>query len=82
MHDIWNPWHGCVKVSEAAPIVTCIISTKYAARQMARRSIARRICATRWRRIGNGNYKIRPGEMLRVCMTSRFLSRRSGRLAR
>ena len=21
LHDIWNPWHGCVKCSEAKPAV-------------------------------------------------------------
>lgn len=28
MHDIWNPWHGCVKASEGCENCYCIISTE------------------------------------------------------
>lgn len=71
MHDIWNPWHGCVKVSEG-----CEHCYMYFLDRM-RGADGRHIYRTRnfdyplHRRRGGG-YRIRPGEMIRVCMTSDF----------
>ena len=72
MHDIWNPWHGCRKISEG-----CRHCYMYC---LDRR---RGLDGSRIVRVRNhfdyplqcdrrGNYKIRPGELIRVCMTSDF----------
>ncbi|MBO6046181.1 MAG: DUF5131 family protein [Erysipelotrichaceae bacterium] len=71
MHDIWNPWHGCVKYSEG-----CEHCYMYYLDKM-RNQDGRYIYQT-----GNfsypvaknrdGTYKIQSGETLRVCMTSDF----------
>ena len=71
MHDIWNPWHGCVKVSEG-----CKNCYMYAL-DKARGQDGRRIYRTADRTIPihrdrRGNFKYRPGEFIRVCMTSDF----------
>ncbi len=72
MHDIWNPWHGCIKISEGCD--NCYmyhLDAKYG-------KSGREIYKT-----GNnfdyplhknrkGQYKIKSGEMIRVCMTSDF----------
>lgn len=71
MHDIWNPWHGCVKYSEG-----CKNCYMYALDR--RRGVERpsdEIYATKQLRYPlakdrKGNYKIRPGERIRVNMTS------------
>ena len=71
MHDIRNPWHGCVKVSE------CCKNCYMYALDKARGQDGRRIYRTADRTIPiqrdrQGNFKYRPGEFIRVCMTSNF----------
>ena len=72
MHDIWNPWHGCVKKSEG-----CENCYMYFLDRM------RDINPTRVFRVKNnfdyplqrnakGEYKVQSGETIRVCMTSDF----------
>lgn len=72
MHDIWNPWHGCVKCSEGCEHCYMYFLDKireqngaviYKTKSGFRKPI---------QRDRKGNYKIRSGEMLRVCMTSDF----------
>lgn len=71
MHDIWNPWHGCVKYSEG-----CQNCYMYALDK--RRGVQRpsdEIYVTRQLRYPlaktrDGKYKIKPGERIRVNMTS------------
>lgn len=71
MHDIWNPWHGCVKYSDG-----CRNCYMYALDR--RRGVERpsdEIYATKQLRYPlakdrKGNYKIKPGERIRVNMTS------------
>ena len=72
MHDIWNPWHGCVKVSEGC--AHCYMYYLDKVRGQADGSEIYRTANMRYplAKDRNGNYKIRPGEMLRVCMTSDF----------
>ncbi|MCR4555525.1 MAG: phage Gp37/Gp68 family protein [Alphaproteobacteria bacterium] len=72
MRDIWNPWHGCKKVSEGCQ--NCYMYFLDSQRGRSGAEI--------YRVKGNfdyplhkdrfGNYKIRSGEFLRVCMTSDF----------
>ena len=71
MHDIWNPWHGCVKVSEG-----CKHCYMYALDRL-RGQDGRRIYRTAGDVIPiapdrRGRLKYRPGEFIRVCMTSDF----------
>lgn len=72
MHDIWNPWHGCVKISEG-----CDHCYMYCLDQRNGRD-----GSTIYKTKGNfnyplqkdrsGQYKIKSGELIRVCMTSDF----------
>lgn len=72
MHDIWNPWHGCKKKSEGCD--NCYMYYLDSQREKSGADIYR---------VKNnfdyplhkdkyGNYKIKSGEFLRVCMTSDF----------
>ncbi len=72
MHDIWNPWHGCTKKSEG-----CANCYMYFLDRL------RNINPTQVFRVKNnfdyplqrnakGEYKIKSGETIRVCMTSDF----------
>lgn len=71
MRDIWNPWHGCVKYSEG-----CTNCYMYALDR--RRGVERpssEIYATKQLKYPlskdrKGRYKIKPGERIRVNMTS------------
>ena len=72
MRDIWNPWHGCKKVSEGCR--NCYVYFLDARRDRSGAEIYRvknnfdyPLHKDRF-----GNYKIRSGEFLRVCMTSDF----------
>ena len=72
MHDIWNPWHGCIKKSEG-----CENCYMYFLDKM-RGGDGSRIYRTGagfdypLQKDRNGRYKIRSGETIRVCMTSDF----------
>ncbi|MCD7778352.1 MAG: phage Gp37/Gp68 family protein [Clostridiales bacterium] len=72
MHDIWNPWHGCVKCSEG-----CRNCYMYFLDRMRNKNGAE-IYKTKsgftypLQKNKDGKYKIQSGEMIRVCMTSDF----------
>lgn len=71
MHDIWNPWHGCIRKSEG-----CEHCYMYFLDQM-RGLDGSRIYRTSGfdyplQKDRAGHYKIKSGEMIRVCMTSDF----------
>ena len=71
MHDIWNPWHGCRKISEGCE--NCYMYFLDRVRDQDGSQIYR---------TGNfyyplakyraGDFIVKSGEMLRVCMTSDF----------
>lgn len=72
MHDIWNPWHGCIKKSEGCRHCYMYFIDKQ-----------RNLDGSRIFKVKNnfdyplhkdkfGAYKIKSGEQLRVCMTSDF----------
>lgn len=72
MHDIWNPWHGCVKCSEGCEHCYMYFldrmrdrdgSDIYRTKAGFTYPLQKRKC---------GRYKIQSGEMIRVCMTSDF----------
>lgn len=71
MHDIWNPWHGCVKASEGCE--HCYMFFLDSLRGASGDEVykTQNFCYPLQRSRG-GDYKIRSGEMIRVCMTSDF----------
>ena len=71
MHDIWNPWHGCIKVSEGC--AHCYMYYLDRLRGNAERDIYKtQAFGYPVQRRRGGGYKIRSGEQIRVCMTSDF----------
>lgn len=71
MHDIWNPWHGCVKCSEG-----CENCYMYFLDRMRDKNGAEIYLTGNARyplsKDRQGRYKIQSGEMISVCMTSDF----------
>ncbi|MBS4784543.1 MAG: DUF5131 family protein [Clostridiales bacterium] len=72
MHDIWNPWHGCIKCSEGCE--HCYMYYLDRVRDQDGSAIYRTRSGFDYplQRDRRGNYKVRSGETLRVCMTSDF----------
>ncbi len=72
MHDIWNPWHGCVKCSEGCQ--NCYMY--YLDRMHGGNGADIRRTKSGFtypiQRERDGGYKVKSGETLRVCMTSDF----------
>ena len=72
MHDIWNPWHGCVRYSEG-----CANCYMYFLDEL-RDQDGSKIYKTKndfdkpLQKDRNGRFKIQSGEQIRVCMTSDF----------
>ena len=72
MHDIWNPWHGCIKKSEGCD--NCYMYFLDKMRDQDGSHIYRTKAGFNYpmQKDRIGNYKIKSGEMIRVCMTSDF----------
>lgn len=72
MHDIWNPWHGCIKCSEGCD--NCYMYFLDKARNKSGRDIYRTKQGFYYplQKDKFGNYKVKSGELIRVCMTSDF----------
>jgi len=72
MHDIWNPWHGCIKKSEGCD--NCYMYFLDKMRDQDGSHIYRTKAGFNYpmQKNRSGNYKIKSGEMIRVCMTSDF----------
>ncbi len=72
MHDIWNPWHGCRKKSEGCD--NCYMFFLDRMRDKDGADIYRTKTSFKYplQKDRQGNYKIKSGEMIRVCMTSDF----------
>ena len=72
MHDIWNPWHGCVKCSEGCR--HCYMYYLDSLRDQNGADIYRTKSGFRYPLSKNrqGHYTVRSGEQIRVCMTSDF----------
>lgn len=71
MHDIWNPWHGCVKISEGCANCYMFFLDRL------RNADGGKIYRTQnfdypLQRKRGGGYKVQSGEHIRVCMTSDF----------
>lgn len=72
MHDIWNPWHGCIKKSEGC--AHCYMYTLDKRRGMdgsrifkVRNNFEYPLATDK-----SGKFKIKSGEHIRVCLTSDF----------
>ncbi len=73
MHDIYNPWHGCRKCSEG-----CLNCYMFYLDKVRSNKDGSKIYKTKSKfryplaKNRNGEYKIKSGEQIRVCMTSDF----------
>jgi len=71
MHDIWNPWHGCIKISEG-----CRHCYMYYLDRLRDQdgSCIHRTANFNYpiQKDRRGHYRIQSGELIRVCMTSDF----------
>ena len=72
MHDIWNPWHGCVKKSEGC--LNCYMFYQDEQRNKDGGRVYKVLQNFDYplQRDKNGKYKVKSGEIIRVCMTSDF----------
>ena len=72
MHDIWNPWHGCVKCSEGCQ--NCYMFFLDRVRDRSGADIYRTKAGFAYplQKDRSGGYKVQSGELIRVCMTSDF----------
>ena len=72
MHDIWNPWHGCLKKSEGCQ--NCYMYFLDKVRNQNGQNIykVKNNFDYPLQRDKAGQYKVKSGEQLRVCMTSDF----------
>ncbi len=72
MHDIWNPWHGCVKCSEGCQ--NCYMYFLDKMRDRSGADIYRTKSGFKYplQKCRDGSYKVKSGEQIRVCMTSDF----------
>lgn len=72
MHDIWNPWHGWVKCSEGCR--HCYMYFLDRVRDKNGADIYRTKAGFTYplQRKRGGSYKVKSGELIRVCMSSDF----------
>lgn len=72
MHDIWNPWHGCVKCSEGCQ--HCYMYFLDRVRDKNGADIYRTKTGFTYpiQKFRDGRDKIKSGELIRVCMASDF----------
>ena len=72
MHDIWNPWHGCRKCSEGCQ--NCYMFFLDSQHGKNGGDIYRTGAGFKYpiSKTRSGQYRVKSGEMLRVCMTSDF----------
>lgn len=72
VHDIWNPWHGCTRVSEGCD--NCYMFYNDERRGIDPSQVVRTgNFDYPLQRTRDGSLRVRPGELIRVCMTSDFL---------
>lgn len=72
MHDIWNPWHGCIKKSEGCQNCYMYFLDRQRGKNGADVFKVGNNFDYPLQKDKNGHYKIAAGEMIRVCMTSDF----------
>ena len=72
MHDIWNPWHGCIKKSTGCQNCYMYYLDKQRGKDGSAVYKVKNNFDYPLQKDQNGNYKIKSGEQIRVCMTSDF----------
>ena len=72
MHDIWNPWHGCVKKSEGCQNCYMFFLDRQRGGDGSLIYKVKNNFDYPLHTDKNGCYKIKSGEQIRVCMTSDF----------
>lgn len=72
MHDIWNPWHGCIKKSEGCRYCYMYFLDKQRNADGSNIFKVKNNFDYPLHKDKNGAYKIKSGEQIRVCMTSDF----------
>lgn len=72
MHDIWNPWHGCIKKSAGCQNCYMYYLDKQRGKDGSAVYKVKNNFDYPLQKDQNGNYKIKSGEQIRVCMTSDF----------
>lgn len=72
MHDIWNPWHGCVKCSEGCQHCYMYFLDRMRDKNGADVYKTKTGFTYPIQKDKTGKYKIQSGELIRVCMTSDF----------
>ena len=73
MHDIWNPWHGCTRVSEGCDNCYMYFMDGNRGTDPSRVTRSKANFDYPLQRRRDGSYKIKAGELIRICMTSDFL---------
>ena len=72
MHDIWNPWHGCIKKSEGCQNCYMYFLDRQREKNGAQIYKVKNNFNYPLQKDKAGRYKVKSGEQLRVCMTSDF----------
>lgn len=72
MHDIWNPWHGCIKKSEGCEHCYMYFLDKQRNQNGSNIYKVKNNFNYPLHRNKDGSYKIKSGECIRVCLTSDF----------
>ena len=72
MRDIWNPWHGCKKKSEGCRHCYMFYLDKMRNADGSKIYRVKNNFDYPLQRDLKGNYKVKSGEQLRVCLTSDF----------
>jgi len=72
MHDIWNPWHGCTKVSEGCQHCYMYFLDRTRDRNGAEIYRTKSGFTYPLAKTRQGSFKIQSGELIRVCMSSDF----------
>ena len=72
MHDIWNPWHGCTKVSEGCKNCYMYFLDEVRGQKGDKIYKVKDNFNYPLHKDKKGNYKIKSGEKIRICMTSDF----------
>ena len=72
MHDIWNPWHGCTKKSEGCQHCYMYFLDRIRNKNGAEVYRTKSGFTYPLHKDRQGKYKIKSGELIRVCMSSDF----------
>lgn len=72
MHDICNPWHGCVKCSEGCENCYMYFLDRMRSQNGADIYKTKSGFSYPLHKNRNGSFKVQSGEQIRVCMTSDF----------